>query len=108
MGGEVREGYASVGDQRLHYTKAGKGPLIVLLTVTRSLFLAITRAMFTFAGAVRSPLTARPATYSVTFRRPAATSASSCRLGHLGSGAADSKSNRSRTPGPSRALSQSQ
>ena len=31
LGGEVREGYAEVGDQRLHYTEAGKGPLIVLL-----------------------------------------------------------------------------
>src|SRR5512133_2417889 len=31
LGGEVREGYAEVGDQRLHYIEAGKGPLIVLL-----------------------------------------------------------------------------
>ena len=30
-GGELREGYAEVGDQRLHYVKAGDGPLIVLL-----------------------------------------------------------------------------
>lgn len=29
--GELREGYASVGDQRLHYVEAGDGPLIVLL-----------------------------------------------------------------------------
>jgi hypothetical protein len=31
LGGEVREGYAEVGDQRLHYVEAGEGPLIVLL-----------------------------------------------------------------------------
>ena len=31
LGGEVREGYAEVGDQRLHYVEAGDGPLIVLL-----------------------------------------------------------------------------
>ena len=30
-GGELREGYAEVGDQRLHYVEAGDGPLIVLL-----------------------------------------------------------------------------
>jgi epoxide hydrolase 4 len=29
--GELREGYAEVGDQRLHYVEAGEGPLIVLL-----------------------------------------------------------------------------
>jgi pimeloyl-ACP methyl ester carboxylesterase len=29
--GELREGYAEVGDQRLHYVEAGQGPLIVLL-----------------------------------------------------------------------------
>src|SRR5579862_2784781 len=29
--GEVREGYAEVGDQRLHYVEAGEGPLVVLL-----------------------------------------------------------------------------
>src|SRR6476660_6827888 len=28
---ELREGYADVGDQRLHYVEAGDGPLIVLL-----------------------------------------------------------------------------
>ena len=28
---EVREGYADVGDQRLHYVEAGDGPLLVLL-----------------------------------------------------------------------------
>jgi epoxide hydrolase 4 len=28
---ELREGYAEVGDQRLHYVEAGNGPLIVLL-----------------------------------------------------------------------------
>jgi epoxide hydrolase 4 len=28
---ELREGYAGVGDQRLHYVEAGDGPLIVLL-----------------------------------------------------------------------------
>ena len=31
LGGEVREGYAEVGDQRLHYVEAGQGPLVVLL-----------------------------------------------------------------------------
>jgi epoxide hydrolase 4 len=31
LGSEVREGYAEVGDQRLHYVEAGEGPLIVLL-----------------------------------------------------------------------------
>jgi len=30
-GGELREGYAEVGDQRLHYVEAGEGPLVVLL-----------------------------------------------------------------------------
>jgi pimeloyl-ACP methyl ester carboxylesterase len=30
-GSELREGYAEVGDQRLHYIEAGDGPLIVLL-----------------------------------------------------------------------------
>jgi len=30
-GTELREGYASVGDQSLHYVEAGEGPLIVLL-----------------------------------------------------------------------------
>jgi pimeloyl-ACP methyl ester carboxylesterase len=29
--GELREGYAEVGDQRLHYVEAGEGPLVVLL-----------------------------------------------------------------------------
>jgi pimeloyl-ACP methyl ester carboxylesterase len=29
--GEVREGYAEIGDQRLHYVETGEGPLIVLL-----------------------------------------------------------------------------
>jgi epoxide hydrolase 4 len=29
--GEFREGYAEIGDQRLHYVEAGDGPLIVLL-----------------------------------------------------------------------------
>ena len=29
--GEIREGYAEIGDQRLHYMEAGDGPLIVLL-----------------------------------------------------------------------------
>jgi para-nitrobenzyl esterase len=29
--GEFHEGYAEVGDQRLHYVEAGEGPLIVLL-----------------------------------------------------------------------------
>jgi epoxide hydrolase 4 len=28
---EIREGYADIGDQRLHYVEAGEGPLIVLL-----------------------------------------------------------------------------
>ncbi len=31
LGFEVREGYAEVGDQRLHYVEAGEGPLVVLL-----------------------------------------------------------------------------
>jgi epoxide hydrolase 4 len=31
LGSEVREGYAEVGDQRLHYVEAGEGPLVVLL-----------------------------------------------------------------------------
>src|SRR6187401_3210890 len=30
-GTEVREGYAGIGEQRLHYVEAGDGPLIVLL-----------------------------------------------------------------------------
>src|SRR5213595_1224512 len=30
-GAELREGYAEVGDVRLHYVEAGDGPLIVLL-----------------------------------------------------------------------------
>src|ERR1700735_5196850 len=29
--GELRESYAGIGDQRLHYVEAGDGPLIVLL-----------------------------------------------------------------------------
>src|SRR5258706_9630122 len=29
--GELREGYAEVGDVKLHYVEAGDGPLIVLL-----------------------------------------------------------------------------
>ena len=29
--GEIREGYAEIGDQRLHYVEAGEGPLVVLL-----------------------------------------------------------------------------
>ena len=31
LGGDVREGYADVGDTRLHYVEAGEGPLVVLL-----------------------------------------------------------------------------
>jgi pimeloyl-ACP methyl ester carboxylesterase len=31
VGVELREGYAEVGDQRLHYVEAGDGPLVVLL-----------------------------------------------------------------------------
>src|ERR1700727_2325256 len=31
VGIELREGYAEVGDQSLHYVEAGEGPLIVLL-----------------------------------------------------------------------------
>ena len=31
LGSELRDGYAEVGDQRLHYVEAGEGPLIVLL-----------------------------------------------------------------------------
>ena len=30
-GSELREGYAEVGEQRLHYMEAGEGPLVVLL-----------------------------------------------------------------------------
>jgi epoxide hydrolase 4 len=30
-GSELREGYAEIGDQRLHYFEAGDGPLVVLL-----------------------------------------------------------------------------
>jgi epoxide hydrolase 4 len=30
-GGELREGYAEIGDVRLHYVEAGEGPLVVLL-----------------------------------------------------------------------------
>ena len=29
--GDLREGYAEIGDVRLHYVEAGEGPLIVLL-----------------------------------------------------------------------------
>ena len=31
MGSDVREGYAEIGDVRLHYVEAGEGPLVVLL-----------------------------------------------------------------------------
>src|SRR4029077_19435733 len=31
VGTKLREGYAKVGDQSLHYVEAGDGPLIVLL-----------------------------------------------------------------------------
>ena len=31
VGIKLREGYADVGDQKLHYVEAGDGPLIVLL-----------------------------------------------------------------------------
>jgi epoxide hydrolase 4 len=31
VGTELREGYAEVGDQSLHYVEAGDGPLVVLL-----------------------------------------------------------------------------
>src|SRR4026207_2376944 len=31
VGTELREGYAEVGDQTLHYVEAGDGPLLVLL-----------------------------------------------------------------------------
>jgi epoxide hydrolase 4 len=31
LGSGVREGYAEIGDQQLHYVEAGEGPLIVLL-----------------------------------------------------------------------------
>ena len=31
LGSDVREGYADIGDTRLHYVEAGDGPLIVLL-----------------------------------------------------------------------------
>jgi epoxide hydrolase 4 len=39
VGSELREGYAEVGDQRLHYVEAGDGPLIVLLHGFRGLLL---------------------------------------------------------------------
>jgi pimeloyl-ACP methyl ester carboxylesterase len=29
--GELRDGYAEIGDVRLHYVEAGDGPLVVLL-----------------------------------------------------------------------------
>jgi len=31
QGSDVREGYADIGDVRLHYVEAGEGPLVVLL-----------------------------------------------------------------------------
>src|SRR6476469_3888934 len=31
VGTELREGYAEVGNQRLHYVEAGEGPMVVLL-----------------------------------------------------------------------------
>jgi epoxide hydrolase 4 len=31
VSGDLREGYAEIGDQRLHYVEAGEGPLVVLL-----------------------------------------------------------------------------
>ena len=31
VGTELRDGYADIGDQRLHYVEAGDGPLVVLL-----------------------------------------------------------------------------
>jgi hypothetical protein len=31
VGSEIRDGYAEIGDVRLHYVEAGEGPLIVLL-----------------------------------------------------------------------------
>ncbi|MBV9599333.1 MAG: alpha/beta hydrolase [Chloroflexi bacterium] len=31
LGGNVREGYADIGDVRLHYVEAGEGPLVLLL-----------------------------------------------------------------------------
>ena len=31
LGSEVREGYADIGDVRLHYVEAGEGPVVVLL-----------------------------------------------------------------------------
>ena len=33
-GSELREGYAEIGDVRLHFVEAGDGPLIVLLHET--------------------------------------------------------------------------
>ncbi|HEY1644245.1 MAG TPA: hypothetical protein VGG35_26505 [Streptosporangiaceae bacterium] len=32
---ELRDGYAEIGDQRLHYVEAGEGPLIVSRTASR-------------------------------------------------------------------------
>ena len=31
LGSDVREGYAEIGDQRLHYVEAGEEPLVLLL-----------------------------------------------------------------------------
>src|SRR5205809_7122427 len=31
ISGELRDGYAEIGDVRLHYVEAGEGPLVVLL-----------------------------------------------------------------------------
>ena len=31
LGSDVREGYADIGDMRLHYVEAGEGPLVLLL-----------------------------------------------------------------------------
>ena len=31
LGSDVREGYAEIGDVKLHYVEAGEGPLVILL-----------------------------------------------------------------------------
>jgi hypothetical protein len=77
LGGEVREGYADVGDQRLHYMEGADR------SADGNAFTISCRHQGDVYGCLRGSewLSARPASYSVTFRRPAATSASSMPLG---------------------------